>query len=129
MAVVEDIPISSVPAKASIKLTQARAGIVLALPATLMIAALLIGPAILVFALSFTDASLGLAGARFVGLANYTRMLTDPGFAQSLRNTALYVLVVVPTTIGWGLLVALLIARSRFAAFYRTAYFLPVAAT
>ncbi|MER8588952.1 sugar ABC transporter permease [Mesorhizobium sp. M1338] len=133
MAVVEDIPISSEPAKASIKLTlaraQARAGIVLALPATLMIAALLIGPAVLVFALSFTDASLGLAGARFVGLANYTRMLTDPGFAQSLRNTALYVLVVVPTTIGWGLLVALLIARSRFAAFYRTAYFLPVAAT
>ncbi|ATU95260.1 carbohydrate ABC transporter permease [Phyllobacterium zundukense] len=133
MAVVDDIPIRSLADNASTHdlyaRAQARAGVILALPATLLIAALVIGPAILVFFLSFTDASLGLAGARFVGLANYTRMLTDPGFAQSLRNTALYVLVVVPTSIGWGLLVALLIAQSRFAALYRTAYFLPVAAT
>ena len=66
---------------------------------------------------------------RFVGLDNYARMLSDPGFAISLRNTALYVLVVVPVSIGWGLLVALFLARARFAAFYRTVYFLPVAAT
>ncbi|MER9235650.1 sugar ABC transporter permease [Mesorhizobium sp. M0622] len=133
MAVVDDNPIGRLaqnisggyrPARA-----QAQAGMILALPATLLLAALVIGPAALVFFLSFTDASLGLAGVRFIGLANYTRMLTDPGFAQSLRNTALYVVVVVPTSIGWGLLVALLIARSRFAIVYRTAYFLPVAAT
>lgn len=89
----------------------------------------MVGPAILVLVLSFTDASLGLVSIRFVGLDNYVRMLSDPGFAISLRNTALYVLVVVPVSIGWGLLVALLLARARFAAFYRTVYFLPVAAT
>ncbi|MEX2746125.1 carbohydrate ABC transporter permease [Rhizobium mongolense] len=133
MAVVNDMPTNCLADNASTNdryaRAQARAGVILALPATLLIAALLIGPAILVFFLSFTDASLGLAEARFVGLGNYLRMLTDPGFAQSLRNTALYVLVVVPTSIGWGLLVALLIAQSPFAAVYRTAYFLPVAAT
>ncbi|WP_082929000.1 carbohydrate ABC transporter permease [Rhizobium aegyptiacum] len=132
MAVVHDIPISasgSVSVNDQFTRAQTRAGLILALPATVLIAALLIGPAILVFILSFTDASLGLAGARFVGLGNYARMLTDPGLSHSLRNTALYVLVVVPTSIGWGLLVALLIVRSPFGTFYRTAYFLPVAAT
>lgn len=109
---------------------QARAGLVLAAPATLLLVALLIGPAAMVLLLSFTDASLGLAGVRFVGLSNYLRMITDPNFSMSLRNTALYVLVVVPASIGGGLLVALMISqRSSFAGLYRTAYFLPVAAT
>lgn len=133
MAAVDDISVSPVTKEIQTghrpEGAQAQAGVILALPATLLLAALLIGPAILVLALSFTDASLGLAGMRFVGLANYTHMLSNPGFALSLRNTALYVLVVVPISIGWGLLVALLIARSQFSAFYRTAYFLPVAAT
>lgn len=112
------------------KRAQARAGAALAAPAALLLLALLIGPAALVLLLSFTDASLGLAGMRFVAFGNYARMLSDPGLTVSLRNTALYVLIVVPTAIGWGLLVALLIAqRSRFASFYRTAYFLPVAAS
>lgn len=119
------------PSAFATECAQARAGIVLAMPATLLLVALLIGPAVLVLVLSFTDASLGLAGMRFVGLGNYERMMADPGFGISVRNTSLYVLVVVPTSIGWGLLVALLLARrqSRLAAFYRTAYFLPVAAT
>jgi len=109
---------------------QARAGVVLAMPATMLIVGLLIGPAALVLILSFTDASLGLAGIRFAGFDNYAHMLADPAFAVSLRNTALYVLLVVPLSIGWGLLVALLIGGTpRFSAFYRTAYFLPVAAT
>ncbi|CDM60106.1 MULTISPECIES: carbohydrate ABC transporter permease [Rhizobium] len=132
MAVVNDVPVSAlagVSINHNFTRAQTRAGLILVLPASVLIAALLIGPAIVVFILSFTDASLGLAAARFVGLGNYVRMLTDPGFAHSLRNTALYVLVVVPTSIGWGLLVALLIARSPFAALYRMAYFLPVAAT
>jgi multiple sugar transport system permease protein len=132
MTVVSDAPMpvfSAISSSDRFAGSKARAGLILSLPATVLIAALLIGPAILVVVLSFTDASLGLAGARFVGFSNYSRMLTDPGFFQSLLNTALYVLVVVPTSIGWGLLVALLIARSPFAVLYRTAYFLPVAAT
>ncbi|WP_394890159.1 carbohydrate ABC transporter permease [Mesorhizobium sp. AaZ16] len=133
MAAVDDISVSpqttQMPTRYRSGGEQAKAGIILALPATLLLAALMVGPAILVLVLSFTDASLGLVSIRFVGLDNYVRMLSDPGFAISLRNTALYVLVVVPVSIGWGLLVALLLARARFAAFYRTVYFLPVAAT
>ncbi|CCM80126.1 MULTISPECIES: carbohydrate ABC transporter permease [Rhizobium] len=131
MAVLDDVSLAAAPERSIYKSdrAQARAGLVLALPASLLLLALLIGPAILVLFLSFTDASLGLVGIRFVGLGNYGRMLTDPGFSNSLRNTALYVLVVVPISIGWGLLVALLISRCTFSAFYRTAYFLPVAAT
>lgn len=109
---------------------QSRAGMALAGPAVLLILALLLGPSSLVLLLSFTNASLGLSGMSFVGLDNYARMLSDPGFAVSIRNTALYVGIVVPASIGLGLGVALLIeGRTRLAAFYRTAYFLPVAAT
>ncbi|SHE79570.1 multiple sugar transport system permease protein [Kaistia soli DSM 19436] len=109
---------------------QRRAAMALTAPATLLLVALLLGPAMLVLVLSFTNASLGLGGMTFVGLGNYARMLTDPGFATSLRNTALYVAIVVPASIGLGLAAAILIERvSVFGSFYRAAYFLPVAAT
>ncbi|MET3581466.1 multiple sugar transport system permease protein [Mesorhizobium robiniae] len=106
------------------------AGTVLALPAALLLAALLLGPSGLVLVLSFSDASLGLSSVHFVGLSNYLRMLDDPGFAISIRNTALYVVIVVPLSILLGLGAALQIERrTALKGFYRTAYFLPVAAT
>lgn len=107
-----------------------RAGVALATPAAALLLALLLGPALMVLALSFTDATLGMAALRFVGLDNYARMLSDPGFRSSVGNTARYVAVVVPASLGLGLGVALLIERRvRLKAFYRTVYFLPVAAT
>lgn len=118
------------PASWTVHAAQRRAGMALAAPATMLLLALLLGPAALVFVLSFTNASLGLGGMTFVGLGNYARILSDPGFAISLRNTALYVAIVVPASIGLGLAAAVLIERvSVLGSFYRAAYFLPVAAT
>ena len=48
---------------------------------------------------------------RFVGMANYRALLSDPGFRQALRFTCLFTLVSVPLELALGLAFALLLAR------------------
>jgi multiple sugar transport system permease protein len=48
---------------------------------------------------------------RFVGIANYRALLSDPGFWQALRFTCLFTLVSVPLELFLGLVFALLLAR------------------
>jgi len=60
------------------------------------------------------------------GIANYTELLTDETFWQSLKNTLIYVIVTVPVGIMLSLvLAALLNSKIRGTSFYRTVYFLP----
>lgn len=79
--------------------------------------------------LSFSDAST-LGGGHFTGLANYQRLLHDDQFWLSLRNTALYLVVVVPLMVSLPLLIALLVQR-RIAGigFFRAVYYSPVVAS
>ncbi|GGY59974.1 carbohydrate ABC transporter permease [Streptomyces omiyaensis] len=79
--------------------------------------------------LSFTDAST-LGGGHFTGLDNYRRLLSDDAFWLSLRNTALYVVVVVPLMVVLPLLVAVLVQR-RIAGigFFRAVFYSPVVAS
>lgn len=102
----------------------------LVLPATLLLFSFLLVPTAVVLVLSFTDYELGLGSVDFVGLSNYAEMAADRTFWQSVRNTALYVAIVVPGSIFIALGVALLIERRRrLTRFYKVAYFLPVTAT
>ena len=122
-----DAPASRRSARAS---TQARAGLLLAMPAALLLIALVLLPSSAVLVLSLTDYQLGLGNSRFVGLDNYAVMVADTKFRGSLRNTIIYVAVVAPLSIGLGLLFAMMIeARTTLKAWYRTAFFLPVTAT
>ncbi|GGR63301.1 carbohydrate ABC transporter permease [Streptomyces roseolus] len=79
--------------------------------------------------LSFTDAST-LGGGHFTGLDNYRRLLSDDAFWLSLRNTALYLVVVVPLMVVLPLLVAVLVQR-RIAGigFFRAVFYSPVVAS
>ncbi|MCO6414649.1 sugar ABC transporter permease [Siccirubricoccus sp. KC 17139] len=109
---------------------EAIAAWLLALPALLLMWAMLLGPALAVLLLSFTDWSLGEPEIGWAGLGNYLQLADDPVFWQSLRNTLIYVGVSVPATVGLGLGAALLVESvGRGRAFYRAAYFLPVAST
>jgi multiple sugar transport system permease protein len=63
-------------------------------------------------------------------MKNFRDVFADSVFRASLLNTMVYVLIVVPGTIGLGLLIALLIeARESFRGFYRAIHFLPFMAT
>ncbi len=77
------------------------------LPVQLLVAAVIFVPAAYVFWLSFQESSFGLAPT-FVGLKNYSVVLSDPYFWRALRNTVIVVLIVVHVELVLGLGMALL---------------------
>lgn len=84
-----------------------------------------LGPMLTSLAISFTRWDL-LSPPRFSGLRNYERMLGDPLFWQSLRVTATYTLLYVPTELAGGLGLALLMnQRVPGIALFRTIFYLP----
>ena len=83
------------------------------------------GPMLVSLAISFTRWDL-LSPAEFVGLRNYRRMVGDPLFWQSLKVTAHYTLLYVPTELAGGLLLALLMNQRVWGIrAIRTIYYLP----
>jgi multiple sugar transport system permease protein len=76
--------------------------------------------------LSFTDYNL-FDPPHWVGLRNYTEMLTDdPRYWRSVGTTMLYVVVAVPLKLGLALAVAILLKNlNRGRAFYRSAFYAP----
>ncbi|MER7792889.1 sugar ABC transporter permease [Streptomyces sp. NPDC097640] len=69
--------------------------------------------------------------ANFVGLDNYTKLFSDDQFMKALFNTAYFVVVGVPLTIGLGLLVAILLNNGigRARTFFRVGFYAPVVTT
>ncbi|MEV5241697.1 sugar ABC transporter permease [Streptomyces cinnamoneus] len=78
---------------------------------------------------AFTDART-LTPGTWVGLANFRAMLDDEQFWTALRNSALYVALVVPFTVLLPLLLALLVQKQLpGVAFFRSAFYTPVVAS
>ena len=73
----------------------------------------------------------GLTGPKgFVALANYRELLRDPVFATVCRNTAFYIVTIVPLQLALGLLLALALNQAiRGRETFRMIYFLPVVTT
>ncbi|MBO1078063.1 carbohydrate ABC transporter permease [Roseomonas haemaphysalidis] len=84
--------------------------LLMVLPVQAMIWAVLVVPSFYLIWLSFHASSFG-ADARFVGFANYARILSDGYFWRALWNTAIVVLVVVHLELLLGLGIALLFAQ------------------
>jgi len=100
------------------------------LPACVLMLLFLVGPILVVLFLSFTDWQLGESGLSFVGLGNYLSLFQDELFLRSVGNTALYILMTVPTTLILGLVFAMLILESgKLRKLYQTIYFLPFMGT
>lgn len=102
------------------------------------IAYLLIAPAFLLFLvfnaypllwslyISFTSWD-GLNSVKtFVGIQNYTNLLSDHEFQVSLRVTIIYVFFVTALSSILGFIIALNLQKIRFSNIYRTLYFSPV---
>ncbi len=95
------------------------------LPAYLAVAVYLIYPAIQTTIASFQDAS----STAFVGFDNFTRLLSNSGFRQTLFNTLLWIIIVPAVTVVIGLAVAVLTDRLKPAGekFTKTIIFMPMA--
>jgi multiple sugar transport system permease protein len=95
------------------------------LPAALILIAFRLVPILLSFIISFFRWSIR-GPEEFIGLQNYTQLLHDPEFWQSLTNTFYLVIFVVPITLILSLLFAVLLNRTlKFTGIFRTSYFIP----
>lgn len=82
-------------------------------------------PMIISMYFSFTKYNM-LSPARWIGMDNYKRMLTDPDFWQSLKVTFYYVLVLVPLRLAFALFVAMILnSKRKFLGIYRAVYYIP----
>ncbi|CAM4446801.1 carbohydrate ABC transporter permease [Paenibacillus typhae] len=97
------------------------------LPALLLYSVILIYPVLQTVFRSFYDWD-GLSTAAFAGLANYRELFNDPLLGTSLKNGALFALVLAVFQIGLGTILALVCAnpRVRGRKLLKTAYFIPV---
>lgn len=109
---------------------QAWLGGLFALPALLLLVAVILAPLAVLIVLSFTDYEIGAVHIQWLGLGNFERALADPVFRRAISNTLLYVAIVLPGGVALGLLAALLVhGRLRTRGLYEVVYFLPVTAT
>ncbi|NEA56077.1 sugar ABC transporter permease [Streptomyces sp. SID13666] len=99
------------------------------LPGLVIIAAFSLYPFISTVGTAFTDART-LTPGHWVGLRNFQDMLDDEQFWTGLRNSTLYVLLVVPCTVLLPLLLALLVQKQvPGIAFFRSSFYTPVVAS
>jgi multiple sugar transport system permease protein len=72
----------------------------------------------------------GFSAAKFVGGANYVRLISDDEFWAAVRHTLFYTALFVPASALGGLFLAVALNRKiRLIGFYRTAIFVPFVAS
>lgn len=94
-------------------------------PQLIGLLAFVVGPLIASLLLSLTDWN-GIGAWHFVGLANFRDTFADPVFWSSLKNTAWFTVLLVPSQLGCALAVALALNHSRGSTVYRVLFFMPV---
>lgn len=86
-------------------------------------------PVVAAFVLAFMEWD-GVNAAKFVGLANFTRMFGDPNFKAAFWHTIVYVIGTVPATIICALALAILLNQKiKGRNFFRTVSFFPYVAS
>ncbi|MFS8049844.1 carbohydrate ABC transporter permease [Rhizobium sp. BR 314] len=87
-------------------------------------------PCLLTLILAFFETDILVGTIRFVGFSNFTKAFARGDLLNSIGVTLLYMALTVPTSMIFGLLVALGInSLGHGRVFWRAVYFLPVAAT
>ncbi|MBW6514102.1 MAG: sugar ABC transporter permease [Candidatus Syntrophosphaera sp.] len=95
------------------------------LPALVLVVLFRLVPIVMSFIISFFEFRVTGSGD-FIGLAKYAEMFRDAEFWQSMLNTFWLVAFVVPASIVFPLLFAVLLNQIKFMkGFFRTIYFMP----
>lgn len=106
--------------------TSKRTGFWFILPAMTFAFAFFLLPLVAVLLMSMTDFPL-LGDVTYVGLQNYTDMMSDTEFHQTIIQTLIYTVLVTPPLFFVGLGAALLIRRTnKLSSFFRTFFFMPL---
>jgi multiple sugar transport system permease protein len=111
---------------------ESRAAWILALPFMLLFSVFTAGPVISSLYMSFTDIkSRDLRSpfaVGFVGLENYVNVFADERFRKAAFNTAYFVVIGVPVTLGIALAAALALNNgiTKFRTLFRVGYYTPV---
>jgi multiple sugar transport system permease protein len=114
------------PARGRLAQRQARAAWLFMLPSLAVLAVFVVYPMTQALYLSFTEYNV-LQPARWIGLDNYQRLISDPAFHNALVNTLYYAAVTTPLSVGLALGLAILLNRRLpLRGFLRTSVFLPV---
>lgn len=96
-------------------------------PTLIIFATFIIFPVFFSFYLSFHEWNMFSSETSFVGLKNYSRMLSDPDFWQVLKHTFVYTFGTVPLNMVLSLMIAYLLNQKLIGKkFLRTALFAPV---
>ena len=99
-------------------------------PAIILMIVILIAPVFIAATLSLTDYNLANPDFNWVGFKNYAALAKYSSYKKMFVASALYVLIVVPVSVGLGLGAALLISTLRIGGeLYKAIFFLPVMAT
>ncbi|WP_370677790.1 carbohydrate ABC transporter permease [Pleomorphomonas sp. PLEO] len=100
------------------------------IPALLLLIATTLFPLLAVLLLSFSDYQLGGLSLHWIGLTNFERIATSDTASRAIVNTLIFTAMVVPASVGLGLLLALLVrGRNRTRRLYELLLFLPLTAT
>ena len=91
---------------------QARFGFLLITPALLLFAALILFPFIRSFSLAFFQSTLFKPEPEFIGLGNFSRLLSDPTFRSTWTTTLIYVIATTGTTAVLGFFWALIVNQT-----------------
>jgi multiple sugar transport system permease protein len=117
----------AVPERVRLTRSEHTAGWLFVLPAAALIIGFGVIPIVWALLLSFQTSDF-VSPPKWVGLANYRALASDPEFRAAIRRTIVYTLMFVPVTVLGGLAVAVLLnAKVKFISIDRTAVFIPVA--
>lgn len=97
------------------------------LPALIMLSLFFIFPIIQALIWSVLDYKIIPNTGEFVGLKNFKYIFSDPNFYSALKNTLLYLVIVLPLNVFIPIILAVLVNQKiRGTKFYRILYYLPV---
>ena len=98
------------------------------LPSLIFFVGFVVVPMVMCVVYSFLDMGLDVSSATFIGLGNYIEMFQDKVFLKGLLNTAIIVVVAVPTVTAFSLWVSSAIYQMKpvSLSFFRCVFYLPV---
>ncbi len=99
-------------------------------PALLVVGFFLLYPTVITTYMSFlSDVSMqgAFPAGNFVGVSNYVNVLTSADTLIAFRNTMLWIVVMTAFTIGFGLILAVLLDRVKYESIAKSVIFMPMA--